>query len=249
MTSSSHAAAPAGGIDLRWQRHRAFLIAISAVAGWLDALAFLSLGKVFISFMSGNLLFLGIAAGNGDGGLLARAGVVLACFLGGTTGGAWTTGSRLAPGWSGPLRRALLVEGTLLAAFAAVWIATGGPDGDTATRFVLLALGATAMGFQAAIALALHLPNVATVAMTATLAQLGALVGWREREGGGVVGRIPAVSLMIPLCLAYLVSAAVVAAVPDVPAMALGPFVLVGGAAAFESRGGGVRVPVPVRST
>ena len=35
--------------------------------------------------------------------------------------------------------------------------------------------------------------------MTATLAQLGALLGWRAREGRQIVLRTPAVSLMIPL--------------------------------------------------
>jgi uncharacterized membrane protein YoaK (UPF0700 family) len=51
----------AGGADLRWQRRRVFLVGLTAAAGWLDALAFLYLGKVFISFMSGNLLFVGSA--------------------------------------------------------------------------------------------------------------------------------------------------------------------------------------------
>src|SRR5215207_6570922 len=96
--------------DLRWQHRRVFLVGITAAAGWLDALAFLHLGKVFISFMSGNLLFVGIGAGNGDGGLVLRAGLVLAAFLFGTVAGARLTGSRLAPAGHGPLGRTLAVE-------------------------------------------------------------------------------------------------------------------------------------------
>src|SRR5918999_3254519 len=96
------------GNDLRWQQRRIFLIGLTAAAGWLDALAFLHLGKVFVSFMSGNLLFLGIGAGTGDGGLTARAGAVLAAFLLGSAVGALLTGSKLVPGAAGsPLSRAL----------------------------------------------------------------------------------------------------------------------------------------------
>ena len=82
---------------LRWQDHPAPLVAITAAAALLDTLAFLYLGKVFLSFMTGNLLFLGIATGNADGGLLVRAAVALAAFLVGTAVGARLTGSRLLP--------------------------------------------------------------------------------------------------------------------------------------------------------
>src|SRR5215207_5636190 len=113
--------------DLRWQHRRVFLVGITAAAGWLDALAFLHLGKVFISFMSGNLLFVGIGAGDGDGGLVVRAGAVLAAFLIGTAAGARLTGSRLVPGTRSSLHRTLLIEAGLLAAFALLWDATGRP--------------------------------------------------------------------------------------------------------------------------
>src|ERR1700754_5086639 len=83
---------------LSWQQRPALIVGLTAAAGWLDALVFLHLGKVFLSFMSGNLLFVGIATGTGDGGLLARAGAALAAFLLGTAAGARITGRRLAPG-------------------------------------------------------------------------------------------------------------------------------------------------------
>lgn len=130
-----------------------------------------------------------------------RGGVVLAAFLAGTAVGAGLTGSRVAPGAQVPLRRALVLEGALLAVFAVLWLVAGNPAGHPTTTLALLVAGAAAMGLQAAMALAFHLPNVATVAMTATLAQLGALAGWRAREGRAVVARTPAVSLMVPLCL------------------------------------------------
>jgi uncharacterized membrane protein YoaK (UPF0700 family) len=237
MTSPGQADV-AGAAALRWGTRRGFLLGLTAAAGWLDTLAFLHLGKVFISFMSGNLLFVGIAAGDGNGALLARAGAVLATFLVATAAGALLTGSRVAPEAEGLLGRALLIEGLLLAVFGVLWLTMGKPAGHPTTTFALLVVGAAAMGLQAAISLSFHLPNVATVALTGTFAQLGALIGWRVREGRPVVAETPAVSLMVPLCLAYLVSAVIVAAVPESPAMAFGPVVLFASAVAIESANG-----------
>jgi uncharacterized membrane protein YoaK (UPF0700 family) len=236
MSSSNSSA----GADLRWQDRRAFLIGITAAAGWLDALAFLHLGKVFLSFMSGNLLFLGLGSGTGDGELLARAATALAAFLIGTTAGARLTGSRLAPGDArSPMGRTLVLEAGLLAAFAVVWLAAGTPADHAVLSFALIAIGAGAMGLQAAVSLAFHLPNVATVAMTATLAQLGALLGWQRREGNSVVVRTPAASLLAALCLAYLLAAIVVALLPAGPAVAFGPLVLLTAALAIDARDAG----------
>jgi uncharacterized membrane protein YoaK (UPF0700 family) len=225
------------GADLRWQGRRAFLIGITAAAGWLDALAFLYLGKVFLSFMSGNLLFVGLGAANGDGELLARAATALGAFLVGTTAGARLTGSRLAPGDArSPMGRTLVLEAGLLAAFAVVWLAAGTPADHPVLSFALIAIGAGAMGLQAAVALAFHLPNVATVAMTATLAQLGALIGWERREGSSVAAGTPAASLLGALCLAYLLAAIVVALLPAGGAVALGPLVLLAAALVIDAR-------------
>jgi len=53
-----------GAITLLLSRGMRFaLFSLTLVAGWVDAMTFLGLGKVFSSFMSGNVLFLGIAAG------------------------------------------------------------------------------------------------------------------------------------------------------------------------------------------
>jgi uncharacterized membrane protein YoaK (UPF0700 family) len=216
---------------LRWQQQIAFLVTITAAAAWLDVLAFLHLGKVFLSFMTGNLLFLGIATGEADGALLARAALALAAFLAGTALGARLTGSHLVPGDAGRrVRPALRIEAALLAAFAIVWAAAGRPEDDTAVALVLIAGGAGAMGVQAAVALALRLPNIATVAMTGTLAQLGALAGWRRREGREIVAATPSLRLMLFLCLGYLVTALVVTTIGEPQVLVFGPVVLIGAA-------------------
>jgi uncharacterized membrane protein YoaK (UPF0700 family) len=227
---------PRGNGGLSWQERRGFLIGLTAAAGWLDALAFLYLGKVFISFMSGNVLFVGIGIGGGDGGRAVRAAAVLAAFLAGAAAGARLTGSRIVPGARSPLGRTLLLELGLLATFAVLWLVAGDPARHTAEAFALLVVGSGAMGLQAAIALAFHLPNVATVAITATLAQLAALVGWREREGREVVAKTPSASLMAAVCLAYVIGAAIVAAVPDSSVLAFGPVLLLASGIAIDAR-------------
>jgi uncharacterized membrane protein YoaK (UPF0700 family) len=220
-----------------WGRHLGLLVGLTAAAAWLDVLAWLHLGKVFASFMSGNLLFLGVASADGEGTLLAHAAVAVAAFLLGSGLGALFTGSRVLPGAALSMQRTLLLEATLLGAFAIVWVAGGGPAGHSALSLVLIAIGAGAMGIQAAVAIAWHVPNVATVAMTATLAQIAALGGWRGREGRGAgASEAPPASLMLALIVAYVVIAVAVAAGPDAGAMAFGPMVLVLAALAIEAR-------------
>src|SRR4051812_46010416 len=128
---------------LSWQEHRVLLACVTIAAAVLDALAFLYLGKVFVSFMTGNLLFLGIGAGNGDGALLGRAAAALAAFLVGAALGARLTPSRLAAdGPPAAMQRTLLVEAALLGIFGLLWLIVGPPS------VALIVVGALAMGMQ-----------------------------------------------------------------------------------------------------
>jgi uncharacterized membrane protein YoaK (UPF0700 family) len=205
----------AGG-DVSWERRTGFLLGLTAAAGALDALAFTSLGRVFASFQSGNVIFVGLGLGQGDGGLVTRAGVVLAAFLLGSGAGA-----RLA----GPELRALGAEALLLAAFAALWIAAGTPAEHPAIRLVLLAVGAAAMGVQAALALSLKIPNVVTVALTAGVAELGRRAGLRAGDRPHGPG-VPSTALLTALTLAYATCAIAVAVLPRTPALAVAPVAL-----------------------
>jgi uncharacterized membrane protein YoaK (UPF0700 family) len=213
-----------------WGDRRAFVVGLTAAAGTLDALAFLYLGKVFNSFQSGNVLFLGLGAGAGNGGLVVRAGAVLVAFVAGAA-----VGSRL-----GDKRRVLAVEAGLLAAFAVLWLAIDTPADHAVARVVLLALGAAAMGFQASFAMALRIPNVLTVALTATLANLGERAG--DKRGEHDPSK-PSNALLIALCATYAICAAAIAVLPETPYLSLAPLVLLVGAdrisaaSAFPSRG------------
>jgi uncharacterized membrane protein YoaK (UPF0700 family) len=207
-----------------WERRHAFLIGLAGAAGSLDALTFIYLGKVFASFQSGNVLFLGIGAGEPNGGLVVRAATVLVAFTIGTAAGARLVGVRLSP--DAPPRaelRIVGVEAALLALFAVVWLAIGNPTDHAVLRVVLLALGGAAMGIQVALAMALHIPNIVTVAVTATLARLGQLAGARPRTHDADE---PSTSLLAGLPATYAACALVVALLPAEPALALAPVVL-----------------------
>jgi hypothetical protein len=217
-----------------WQAHWAFVVGITAAAGWLDALAFLHLGKVFNSFMTGNVLFVGFGIGEGDGGLVVRAGAALAAFTLGAFVGGRMVGSqvRAADAQRVALTRALRLEAVLLTAFAVVWLTTGDP-GEQPVHVLLLALGAAAMGVQGAVSLSFKIPGVATVALTATIAQLGAFPGWR-RHDGAIAREIPPPALMVPLILVYFLAALIVALAPAWPALSLGPLVMLAFSAAAQ---------------
>ncbi|HEX4733048.1 MAG TPA: DUF1275 family protein [Thermoleophilaceae bacterium] len=207
------------------------VVGLTATAGTLDALAFLNLGKVFNSFQSGNVLFLGLGAGGGDGGLVVRAAAVLVAFVAGAAVGARLIGARLRPGASRAEGRILTLEAALLAVFAALWLVIGTPSDHPAGRLVLLALGAGAMGVQAALSLALKIPNVVTVALTATLAFAGQRLGDTEREPDA---GLPPMGLLVGVCATYAICAFVVALLPEAPALALAPLVLLTAAVSVD---------------
>lgn len=218
--------------DRAWDRRHAFLIGLTGAAGTLDALAFLYLGKVFNSFQSGNVLFLGLGAGGGHGGLVIRAAAVLIAFFVGTAAGARLVGDRVEPAGSLRTERGLFaIEAALLALFAVLWLAVGSPAEHPVARVLLLALGAGAMGLQAAFALALKIPNVMTVALTATLAYLGQRTGDRDRRPEP---DRPSTGLLIGLCAVYAVCAFVIAVLPEAPILSLAPVLVLAGALTID---------------
>ncbi len=66
---------------------RRFAVALAAMAGFIDAVGFLSADGYFVSFMSGNSTRLGVSLGTDPVRALVPA-VLIVGFLGGVTGGA-----------------------------------------------------------------------------------------------------------------------------------------------------------------
>jgi uncharacterized membrane protein YoaK (UPF0700 family) len=217
---------------MTWERRYAFLLGLTGAAGALDALAFLHLGKVVGSFQSGNVLFLGLGIGTGNWGLVVRAGAVLLAFVVGAALGARLVGAQLSPQGVSTELRVMALEGMLLAAFAVLWLVVGTPDDHPFWRVVLLAVGAGAMGIQASLALALKIPNVVTVAVTATVAALGQRAGL---GGPGPGDHLPGSRLLVVLVATYAVCAVAIASLPAKPVLAVVPLGLLAAGACADA--------------
>ena len=153
----------------------ALLMILTFSSGAVDAICFVSFGKVFTAFMTGNLVFLGIGAAgafNPNGPNLIRVGVVVVAFTVGVFIAARiikrSRSSRVAGrGFS------LSLAGVLTAqlVFLAGWIAVSGDPSSTYAT-VLAAVEAVAMGMQSSAVGSLEVKSVFTTAATATLVNL-----------------------------------------------------------------------------
>jgi uncharacterized membrane protein YoaK (UPF0700 family) len=153
------------------------VLLLTLAAGWTDALSYVHLDKVFSSFMTGNILFVGLALAQGNGALFVRTALAVPIFLSGITLGSLYLGreaDRQPPGeYRMTLARLLLIEGLLLLAFAVLWQLTGDPATQPVTQVVLLGIAAFAMGLQGALVASFNLPNIVSVALTAVEVLLG----------------------------------------------------------------------------
>ena len=126
---------------IRHQRsEQALAVCLSALAGYVDAIAFVQLGGFFVSFMSGNSTRLGVGIVE-SAASAALAGALIAAFVGGVAAGS------VAGHVAGGHRRTtvLLLVGALLAAAAGVHLAGGLIP---ATLVMALAMGAVNAVFE-----------------------------------------------------------------------------------------------------
>lgn len=151
-------------------RRDALLIALTFAAGAVDAVAFLGL-HVFTAVMTGNLVLLGVAIGQGVLSNALRGLVAVGAYGIGVLAGARIVGSLPRETvWSPAVARALTLETGLLALFLVGWILTGAtPDGIAAAT--LIALSGIAMGLQAVTTRGVA-PGRSTTYLTGTLTGL-----------------------------------------------------------------------------
>jgi len=114
----------------------AVAVCLAALAGFVDALGFLSLGGFFVSFMSGNTTHLGVAVGSGAAPAAQRAALLILSFVLGAMGG--TLVAYAVPQWRKP---AVLGAVTALLGIASL---CHGRGSDAAALF----LTAAAMGAE-----------------------------------------------------------------------------------------------------
>jgi uncharacterized membrane protein YoaK (UPF0700 family) len=191
------------------------LLLLTLAAGWTDTLSYLVVGRVWASFMTGNILFVGISIAQGNTALLLREGVAIVLFLVSLTLGSrylQTLPARQPAGkWRRTLAQYLLSEGLILLAFALVWLLAGGPAQHPAAQVVLLGIAAFGMGLQGALFGAFNILDVTTVALTGTEVLLGIRLAQRiARQSVDQPGGTSA-PFLVALMLSYALAALVVA--------------------------------------
>jgi uncharacterized membrane protein YoaK (UPF0700 family) len=144
-----------------------FLLGLTVVSGLVDAFSYLTLGHVFVSNMTGNVVFLGFAlAGVGEISIVDSLLALLAFAVGATVAG------RIAASRP-PHRGRLLASGAAIqATLVLVAAVTTTVLHSTSARLTLIGLLAVAMGGQNAVVRRLAVPDLTTTVMTRTVAGL-----------------------------------------------------------------------------
>src|SRR5437868_5972689 len=153
------------------------LLLLTLTAAWIDMLSYLSLGRVFASFMTGNFLFIGLGVVQGNSGLVIRALVAVLVFLVGVILGSFcleqAPQQQTGPAWHHTFARYLLMEWLLLLVYAIIWRVTSNLSQQAGVQILLLGMAALGMGIQGALVIAFKIPGVVADALTATLITLG----------------------------------------------------------------------------
>jgi uncharacterized membrane protein YoaK (UPF0700 family) len=155
------------------------LAALTVSSGAVDVISFLSLGKIFTAFMTGNIAFLGMGIAGHPG---APRIVSVLASMAGFAGGVYLATKMIkrssqsaahegeqATGVVWPRETTFALGISLLPhlCFLVIWFATSGRPGDNLIP-VLLAVWALAMGTQSAAVRQLNVGGIFTTAATAT---------------------------------------------------------------------------------
>jgi len=205
------------------RRLPALLFALTAVTGFVDAVSYVALGRVFTANMTGNVVFLGFAIAAVPGLSIGRSGAALGAFaLGAAIGGGLTArmGSAARQRWTS---LAFSIEAALLLVAAAVAAGDGNdPMGDPARLYGVIALTGLAMGVRNAAVRKLAERDLTTTVLTLTITGLaadsslagGANTGWTRRAasvvlmfGGAAAGALLLrYSVALPIAVAGVIS-------------------------------------------
>jgi uncharacterized membrane protein YoaK (UPF0700 family) len=171
----------------------ALMLVLTVLAGVVDAVSILSLGRVFVANMTGNVVFVGFALAGASGFSLSASLAALAGFLIGAAIGGVVI-ERL-----GSHRGHLLVVVTggelVLVLVALVAAAIAGPHFAAGERDGIAALLALAMGAQNAAVRQLKVFDLTTTVLTMTLT--GVAADLRQRDRFAIVRRVLAVGAML----------------------------------------------------
>src|SRR5712672_2831624 len=173
------------------------LLGMTAVTGLVDAVSFLSLGRVFTANMTGNVVILAFATARVPGLSIARSLTALSAFLVGAIFGGRIMARAGADSQMRFAAQAFLLENVFL--FAASLCAIG-YRGDSLEHsfqpFALIALTALAMGTRNAAVRKLAIPDLTTTVLTLTITGIGADSSLAHGNNPRLARRVAAVASM-----------------------------------------------------
>ena len=200
----------------------ALLLALTVLAGVVDAVSILSLGHVFVATMTGNLVFIGLALAGAQGfavgtSALAIGGFVVGVLMGGRA-------CRTAGAHRGRALRNVLGLKLWLAGIVTLIAVLSGPSLPVGARDAMVVLLAMSMGAQLAAIRYLKVPDLLTVVLTMTI--IGALT----ESGGGLSdpGVLRRGLALLAFAVGALAGALLVLNVSTAAALSLGLAIILG---------------------
>jgi uncharacterized membrane protein YoaK (UPF0700 family) len=173
------------------------LLGMTAVTGLVDAVSFLSLGRVFTANMTGNIVLLAFATAHVSGLSIARSLTALLAFLAGAVLGGRVMAQATADSQIRFAAQAFLLEVAFL--LAASFYAIGYRSDlleNSFQPFALIALTALAMGTRNAAVRKLAIPDLTTTVLTLTITGIGADSSLAKGNNPRLTRRVASVAAM-----------------------------------------------------
>jgi uncharacterized membrane protein YoaK (UPF0700 family) len=197
----------------------ALLIVLTATTGIVDAVSILSLGRVFVANMTGNVVFVGFALAGAKGFSLAASLFALVGFLLGAVGGG-TALRHLEQNRAELIRNAVGTELALLVLSLILALLAGVPVPSAYADAIAMAL-AMALGLQNSFVRRLSVPDLTTTVLTMTLTGIAA----DTPDGDGtVIGR--RILAVLAMLIGAVAGALLVLRVNPAAALALAVFLM-----------------------
>src|ERR1700758_769481 len=173
------------------------LLGMTAGTGLVDAVSYLSLGRVFTANMTGNIVLLAFATAHVSGLSIARSLTALLAFLVGPILGGRVMARASADSQTRFAAQAFLLEVAFLFAASFCGIGYRGDLQEHSFRpFALIALTALAMGTRNAAVRKLAIPDLTTTVLTLTITGIGADSSLAKGNNARLGRRVAAVAAM-----------------------------------------------------
>jgi uncharacterized membrane protein YoaK (UPF0700 family) len=173
------------------------LLGMTAVTGLVDAVSFLSLGRVFTANMTGNIVILAFATARVPGLSIARSLTALLSFLVGAILGGRVMARAGADSQIRMAAQAFVLEVVFLlaASFCSIGYTSDLLE-NSFQPFALIALTAVAMGARNAAVRKLAIPDLTTTVLTLTITGIGADSSLASGNNPRLARRVEAVVAM-----------------------------------------------------